>query len=187
MCAGQVCRISIPDSGGASSRPVSFTDPVVTSVQVNADGVGPGAPCGGPAGCEILCCANPVCMAYGWTVAGSAQAPCGGTSCDLFFAPPADWAFASTTATLYSGYNYAGYIFSNSSARASCCGAAPPSPPPPTSAIATAAPSASFTFGSFAPSPSLSSMPAQSNGAGRAAGGACLALALALLGGALAL
>ncbi len=133
-----LCRLSIPDSGGASQLPASFADIGVTRVQVAPDtvvpGEGPDAPpirdfCGGSEGCSRACCTTDNCFAWAWQTGGSVHAACGSNTCTIFIAPtPNGWDALKTGATLYGGYNYGGYIFEDVAVKIACCvGGTPPS------------------------------------------------------------
>lgn len=130
------CRLSIPDSGGASLRPeLQNGAPIFASFAVPSDAFN----CS-PAACEAFACASPGAFAWGWTVAGSAHQVCGGVECDLFVAASSDWPAAASSLALIGGYNYAGYVWATAAAKALCCPAAnassaspaplaPPAPP----------------------------------------------------------
>ena len=132
------CRLAISDSGGASYRPVSFTSAEVTKETVAPDTFYPGDAdsggqprqgyCAGPAGCEQECCARSECLAWGWEVAGSVHAVCGGQTCEVFLANPALWPVVTEAekVLMWGGYNYGGYVFVDEAAKAQCC----PQPPP---------------------------------------------------------
>ena len=136
--ATALCRLSIPDSGGASQRPASFASASVTAMSIAPDtvvpGEGEGAPpvgdsCAGPEGCARECCQRDNCLAWSWIVAGSVHAACGANTCEIFeAAPQSDWAALKATATLYGGYNVAGYVFDSAREKIACCvsGAPPP-------------------------------------------------------------
>lgn len=165
--AAPVCRLRIPNSGGASQRPASFARADVTAVMVPPNSFS-GPPelledfCGGSPACERVCCDTPSCFAWGWTVAGSVHALCGSNTCEIFLfsGSATGWPAAALTATLWGGYNYAGYILHNETEKTECCSAvdataspsAPAPPPPP-----AASPSSSA-----APAPALSALPAAS-------------------------
>lgn len=157
--ADVVCRLSIPDSGGASYAPdINNLPPGTTSVVVDSDGL----QCDGPAGCENNCCSNPDCLAWSWSIAGSVHSPCGGTECNLILTPlPSNfWVNIGPFFTLLGGYNYAGFIYSNSSSKDSCCGGGGAQ----TTFLDTLSfsplpsPIALFSSPSFSPSPSLSAL-----------------------------
>lgn len=125
---GQICRISIPNSGGASTRPISFLSPGVSLEKV------PGhsycnstygcSYCDGPAGCETECCARQDCLAWGWAIAGSVHTACGGQTCEIFtlsVGTGGAWLTETANATVYNGYNYAGFIYNSTQMKNGCC------------------------------------------------------------------
>lgn len=125
LATSQICRINIPDSGGASTRPISFPSPEVTLLRV------PGHSycnvtcsfCDGPTGCEAECCARHDCLAWGWAIAGSAHTMCGGQSCEIFTASSSScWAEVTANPAVSSGYNYAGFIYNSTQVKIGCCG-----------------------------------------------------------------
>ena len=196
LISAQVCRLSIPNSGGASQRPVVPASPPVAGVTyalVPSDG--PPPLCAGPAGCEAACCAVDACFAWGWTVAGSAHQPCGGTECDLLLlAAPSAWTAAALQLQLAGGYNVAGFIFSNSSGKQGCCGGAPApastasaAPLAATASASSASPTASASLTSSTPTAAphvgegLPKSPPSSGAAASSLGSLTLALVLILL------
>ena len=137
------CRLSIPDSGGASLRPELQIDaPLFNSFALFTDA----SNCT-PAACEAAACASPSAFAWGWTVAGSVQQVCGGTECDLFVAPAAGWAPAAASLALIGGYNYAGYVWASAAAKALCCPVASPTANASSASPAPPAPAGNATSG----------------------------------------
>lgn len=145
------CGLPIPNSGGAQRRPsasLSFDAPellgpgqlMVESV-INwtgnySDVAGPveqSVFCGGHGTCEAECCKRPDCVAWGWTVAGSVHAQCGGQECQLYLStqPPEAWNELTSRIPLTSGYNVHGYLFSGADSKRSCCEPSPSATPVP--------------------------------------------------------
>jgi hypothetical protein len=134
-----LCRLSIPDSGGASQRPAFFSSSAVTAIMIAPDttvpGEGEGAPpisdyCAGPSGCSAACCTRDGCLAWSYVIGGSVHAACGSNTCDIFVATPfTAWPTIAPTATLYGGYNVAGYVFHDVAEKIACCVSGAPPPP----------------------------------------------------------
>ena len=126
-----LCRLTIPDSGGASQLPTAFADTRIGRVSIAPDTIVPGESldsppirdfCAGPEGCGRACCTVNNCFAWAWKTAGSVHAACGANSCELFTSPsPYGWSGLKSGATLYGGYNYAGYIFNDVAEKIACC------------------------------------------------------------------
>ena len=131
---GALCRLSIPDSGGASMQPVAFSSTSITRIPL-IDTVIPGDSfpisdyCAGSSGCSQACCVTNNCFAWAWKTGGSVHAACGSNTCEIFVAAPgADWRVLALSSTMESGYNVAGYVFSTRACKVACCvTGAPPS------------------------------------------------------------
>jgi len=127
-----LCRLSIPNSGGASQRPASFDSLAVVKLQVLPDIVIPGegidAPaitdyCAGNEGCAAECCKRDDCFAWGYVTGGSVHAACGSNTCEIFITYKEEdfWTVLASKATLYGGYNVGGYIYNNKEIKDACC------------------------------------------------------------------
>lgn len=128
-----LCRLSIPNSGGASQRPAEFESLAVVKISIPPDTIIPGEGgietaavtdyCAGNEGCSAECCKRDDCIAWGYVTGGSVHAACGSNACEIFITYKSQdhWTHLASKATLYSGYNVGGYIYKNKVIKDSCC------------------------------------------------------------------